>query len=1150
MSTPREDGWPTVSIITPTYNRAGLLRETIESVLAQDYPHIEYLVFDDGSKDDTRKLLESYGDRLRWVSRPNAGETRTVNEAFGLVKGDLVGVINSDDPLLPGAVRQLVECWRAHPGAVGVYPDWATIDEQHRFVCAERMPDYDLVSMLNGISWALGPGTFFRRDVLERIGRRDPSLVYCGDMEFWLRLAAAGPIAHLPRVLATHRVHGESASLSQLGGRFAREWVRVYRRALARPELPPEVARQRRRNLFWVHFQAARTYCGRSWLTAANLFAHAAWHGGLEIVDRVARNVLPPLRKLRGVVMRATTRGFVGLFVRGQRRKLGLDGEASAPAPVAGRFAVSTRYVPPAWSGQAVVFGRLLAGLPSERYVLVRRPPPQGKNADFIERLPGKLLDLPPERALPLAHRFWPIAVLNIALAALQRGAAIARALRDERIETIIGCSGDIADPPAAFIASRILGCRLALYFFDDYTEQWWAEPRLRRAVAAIERAIAPGADVLLSPNEKMRDELRRRYGRGSAVVRNPAPRETLPPAEAGRGEEFRLVFTGAVYHLNYDVLRTVLKAIGTLSAEEGKPVRLHVYSAQREADMARQGLGGPHFVLHPHLPTGEAQRVQREGDLMLIPFSFTPAARGLVERSATAKLADYLHAGRPILALCPRQSFLGEYLECHDCGLIVDSDDAAAVADAIRRVRDEPGLAERLGANAAARAREDFDPQRAQAALLEALAVPGRPVRAPAPEKPISVVQVSGFDTLGVQVNGYLLHEYLRDHGHRSRMLVYRKLSRDPDVAEIGGAVARSVNLAADAAQRALSLHCVLPVLSRSLAAHPWLERADIVHLQLIHNAQFFSVLGLPALSTRRRVVLSIHDMFLMTGHCVYSMGCERWQHGCGECPDLELPFTIRFDTSALGWAIKRRAFERSSLDLVVGSPWQRERVAKSPLLSRFPVHYVPYGVDTRVFRERDRRACREELGIPQDAHVIAFRSIASRKSFKGTEFVERALSSLPEGRETWLLTFDETGGLESLRGRYRFIEFGWMLDQEVVARALNATDVFLMPSTAEAFGLMAIEAMACGTPVIVFEGTALPETVGAPESGIAVPPDAGALAGAITRVLGDPALRARLRENGLRHVRERHGFEDYARRYLELYQSLAAEEPRRAAA
>ena len=179
---PREAGWPTVSIITPTYNRAGLLRETIDSVLAQDYPHIEYLVFDDGSSDATRELLESYAGRLRWVTRPNAGETATVNEAFALVSGDLSGVINSDDPLLPGAVRRLVECFRALPDAVGVYPDWATIDEQHRFVSAHRLPGYDLVSMLNGISWALGPGTFFRRDVLARIGGRDASLVYCGDM--------------------------------------------------------------------------------------------------------------------------------------------------------------------------------------------------------------------------------------------------------------------------------------------------------------------------------------------------------------------------------------------------------------------------------------------------------------------------------------------------------------------------------------------------------------------------------------------------------------------------------------------------------------------------------------------------------------------------------------------------------------------------------------------------------------------------------------------------------------------------------------------------------------------------------------------------------------------------------------------------------
>jgi glycosyltransferase involved in cell wall biosynthesis len=122
--------------------------------------------------------------------------------------------------------------------------------------------------------------------------------------------------------------------------------------------------------------------------------------------------------------------------------------------------------------------------------------------------------------------------------------------------------------------------------------------------------------------------------------------------------------------------------------------------------------------------------------------------------------------------------------------------------------------------------------------------------------------------------------------------------------------------------------------------------------------------------------------------------------------------------------------------------------------------------------------------------------------------------------------------------------MELGWIENTGTIAEALNAADLFLMPSIAEAFGLMAIESMACGTPVIVFEGTALPETINAPECGIAVPyKDSRALARAIDQVLGDPELHRRLRENGLRHVAAKHSFDTYAEGYLRLYERLTEE-------
>jgi len=1133
-----------VSIITPTYNRADLLPETIESVLGQGYPHIEYLILDDGSSDSTQEVLARYGDRIRTEFHPNMGETRTVNKGFEMVTGDIVCVVSSDDPLRPGLVAAIVSAFEAHQDAVAVYPDWATIDEQGNVIREERLETYDFETMLLKLNWGLGPGAFFRRDALKAVGPRDARYTYCGDMEFWLRMAAHGPLVHLPEVLATHRVHGGSASVSQRGRKMGTEWIDVFQRSLSRPGLPPRLRRERHR-ILGAAYRIAATHYGAGDPELVREYRKRSFIHRLVYAGQNPRVYLRrAIRRGAGfIVRRSIGLAFVvlRLWVRIPERRNNTNGKVSE------RFAFCTRFLPPMWSGQAVVIGRLLAGLPSEYYCLATQPVHRNRqDNDFIGALPGRYYDLPPERRIPIGRLSDFVRFANLLWGILQRGIAIARALKNDPVDTLIGCTGDIADPPSAFLAARILRCRYFMYFFDDFTEQWWADPPLQKVIRRIERSLALRANGLISPNEYMKQELLRRYQRSSFVVRNPTPRLPAPagsvpfPSDA---REIKLVFTGAIYHLNYDIFRSIIAAIGQLGRSD---VRLHLYTAQPADELARQGLTGPHVVIHSHVPPTEALEVQREADVLLIPFSFQPAAQGIVRTSATAKLADYLMTGRPLLVVCHPDSFLGWYLEKYECGVLIPTDEPAAIAAAIRRVLEDPALRARLRRNAVERASTDFAPETAQQHFLHAIGFTppvarARPARSAGAMK---IVQVSGYDVLGAQVNGYLLHKFLEERGHDSHMVVSRKLSSDPHVHQLGSPALERLNRVAGFAQKAISTHCMLPVLAAGVADLPCVVGADVVNLQLLHNAQFFSLFQLPRLTRKRRVILSVHDMFLFTGHCVYSLDCERWMTGCGECPDLEIPFRMLSDTTALNWKLKRQVFARSSLDLVVGSPWQAERVRKSPILRHFPLHYIPYGVDTRVYRVRDKAAIRAKLGIPQDATVISFRSVRHGRNFKGTEYIETALQRYQPTTETWLLTFEGKDGLDSLRGKYKLMELGWIEDTGVIAEALNAADLFLMPSIAEAFGLMAIESMACGTPVIVFEGTALPETIDAPNSGIAVPyKDSAALAHAIGRVLGDPDLYRRLRENGLHHVAAKHSFEAYAEGYLRLYERLTEE-------
>jgi glycosyltransferase involved in cell wall biosynthesis len=254
---------PLVTVITPAYNRASYLAETIESVLTQDYPRVEYIVLDDGSADNTREVLQKYDGRIVWETHPNMGETRTVNKALTMARGEIVVVVNSDDPLLPGAIRGAVEFMQARPDILVAYPDWNYIGPASEVTGHVQVREYDYVYMVRRHFCTPGPGAFIRRRAFELTGPRDGQFRYVADFEYWLRLGLYGQFARIPKTLATFRVHPGSASVASKGMAMADEHIRLVKRLYERVGLPPEVRRVRRQAYSWAHLVAAMT-CGRA----------------------------------------------------------------------------------------------------------------------------------------------------------------------------------------------------------------------------------------------------------------------------------------------------------------------------------------------------------------------------------------------------------------------------------------------------------------------------------------------------------------------------------------------------------------------------------------------------------------------------------------------------------------------------------------------------------------------------------------------------------------------------------------------------------------------------------------------------------------------------------------------------------------------
>ncbi|MHB8647729.1 MAG: glycosyltransferase family 2 protein [Thermomicrobiales bacterium] len=249
---------PLVTLITPTLNRAEYLESAIESVFAQEYPAIEYLVIDGGSTDGTQEILARYGDRLRWVSRPDRNQAEAVNRGFAMARGEFVGIVNSDDPLPSGATLPIVEALLAEPEIVAAYPDGYNIDDEGNRTSHYTVPDMSLPEMLCWYACPPTNGMLIRRAAIERSGGWGEAYRFVPDWDFFLRLALVGPLRRVPLTLGVFRDHPGSITFGERGEEMAREHIRVIEAFFALPDLPAEVRA--------VHARAIRT-----------AYLHAGW---------------------------------------------------------------------------------------------------------------------------------------------------------------------------------------------------------------------------------------------------------------------------------------------------------------------------------------------------------------------------------------------------------------------------------------------------------------------------------------------------------------------------------------------------------------------------------------------------------------------------------------------------------------------------------------------------------------------------------------------------------------------------------------------------------------------------------------------------------------------------------------------------------
>jgi glycosyltransferase involved in cell wall biosynthesis len=286
---------PLVTIVTSTYGHERYLRKTIDSVLSQDYPNIEYIIINDGSPDGTEEILRSYGNRFYWETQENMGEVPTLNRAIAMAKGDLIGKLSSDDYLYPTYISEVVNRFINEPELAVVYTDFDLVDENSLFLQTIIKPDYDDVRAVREHLCLPGPCALFRREIFERIGGFYPNFRILFDLDFWWRASLHGKFSRLPKSLSAFRQHGTSQS-TRGGTHMAWETVQCINRFYSIPDLPGRFKKVKRiafSNAFYA--AAMQSFVGKDMKQCKHYLFHSFMQSPLNYFGQENRGKLENL---------------------------------------------------------------------------------------------------------------------------------------------------------------------------------------------------------------------------------------------------------------------------------------------------------------------------------------------------------------------------------------------------------------------------------------------------------------------------------------------------------------------------------------------------------------------------------------------------------------------------------------------------------------------------------------------------------------------------------------------------------------------------------------------------------------------------------------------------------------------------------------
>jgi len=422
-----------------------------------------------------------------------------------------------------------------------------------------------------------------------------------------------------------------------------------------------------------------------------------------------------------------------------------------------------------------------------------------------------------------------------------------------------------------------------------------------------------------------------------------------------------------------------------------------------------------------------------------------------------------------------------------------------------------------------------------------------------------MKILQVNTSDSGGgAEKSAYALFSNYRESGHKSWLAVGNKYLTDDDIFEIPNlrsynhnsqnfnrnslkSISFLINLVFSKGKRKFFY-----LLGRELFDFPGTrhllelppEKPDILHLHNLHG-NYFDLRYLPQLSKEIPTIINLRDMWLLTGHCAYSKGCERWKNGCGNCPDLSIYPSIRVDSTRKNFKTKNDIFKKSKLYLTTPSVWLKEQISHS-FLSIFPIKVIPNGIDLSIFKPGSRIAARKKLNLPEDAKIIL--SILHNE-FKNKDLIFETINKIAvEHNIDYVhINLQREKQPNVISNNIKTVFPAFVKDPNIMALYYQASDLFIHSASGEIFGRTIAEAMACELPVVGMDNQAVSELIEDSVTGFLVPyGDTDLMAQRISEILKNINISSNFGGNALQVANNKFDLNIQSASFIEWYKEI----------